>query len=69
VRWETPVLKSGDSRTFVFQVAVGSGFQVVNEQYAVRCTEGVVAVGAPVITRISGGGHLVYLPLVLRNAR
>jgi uncharacterized repeat protein (TIGR01451 family) len=68
VRWETPVLKSGDSRTFVFQVTVGSGFQVVNEQYAVRCAEGVVAVGAPVITRISGGGRLVYLPLVLRNA-
>jgi uncharacterized repeat protein (TIGR01451 family) len=68
VRWETPVLKPGDSRTFVFQVAVGSGFQVVNEQYAVRCAEGVVAVGAPVITRISGGGRLVYLPLVLRNA-
>jgi uncharacterized repeat protein (TIGR01451 family) len=67
VRWEVPVLKPGDSRTFTFQVTVGSGSQVVNDKYGVTCAEGVSAFGPPVVTRIAGGGGNVYLPLVLRN--
>jgi len=67
VQWETSVLKPGESRTFAFQVTVGSGLEVVNDRYAVRCAEGVVAVGAPVVTRVTGGGG-IYLPLILRNA-
>lgn len=66
VRWETSVLEPGDSRTFAFQVTVGSGLRVVNDQYAVRCAEGVIAFGDPVVTRITGGSF-VYLPLVLRD--
>lgn len=70
VRWEALVLEPGESRTFAFRVTVGSGSEVVNEQYAVTCAEGVTAVGAPVVTRIAGGGgNWIYLPLVLRNAR
>jgi uncharacterized repeat protein (TIGR01451 family) len=67
VEWDTPVLEPGDNRTFAFQVTVGSGLQVVNDPYAVRCTEGVIAFGEPVVTRIAGGSF-VYLPLILRNA-
>lgn len=68
VRWDdVPVLEPGESRTFAFQVTVGSGIEVLNAQYAIRCAEGVVGKGAPVITRIGGGGG-IYLPLVLRNA-
>jgi uncharacterized repeat protein (TIGR01451 family) len=67
VHWKIPVLKAGDSRTFAFQVTVESGREVVNDQYGVTCAEGVSAAGAPVVTRIAGGGGNVYLPLVLRN--
>jgi uncharacterized repeat protein (TIGR01451 family) len=67
VRWNVPVLKSGDSRTLTFQVTVGSGREVVNDKYGVTCAEGVSATGVPVTTRIAGGGGNVYLPLVLRN--
>ena len=67
VLWETPVLKPGESRVFAFQVTVGGGVEVLNDRYAVRCAEGVIAEGAPVATRVAGGGHFIYLPLVLRN--
>ena len=68
VRWDdVPVLEPGESRTFAFQVTVGSGIEVINEQYTVRCAEGVVGKGTPVVTRIGGGGG-IYLPLVFRNA-
>jgi uncharacterized repeat protein (TIGR01451 family) len=68
VRWEIPVLMAGDSRTVEFRVTVRGRRQVVNELYGVTCAEGVTAAGAPVTTRIAGGGGPVYLPLVLRNA-
>jgi len=68
VRWEIPVLKPGENRTVAFRVKVGSGSEVVNERYAVTCAEGVTAVGAPVITRLTGG-NMIYLPIVMRNAR
>ena len=69
VRWEFNVLEPGESRTFQFQVTVNGGEEIVNDRYAVRCAEGVVAIGAPVVTQVSSrGGGDVYLPLVLRNA-
>ncbi|MDY7077967.1 MAG: hypothetical protein SXV54_13710 [Chloroflexota bacterium] len=69
VHWENiPLLEPGESRTFEFQVEVEGGTEVLNDQYGVRCAEGVVAEGAPVITSISGGGNLIYLPLILKNA-
>ncbi len=67
VEWETPVLEPGDSQNFAFQVTVGSGIKVVNDQYAVRCAKGVIAFGDPVITSIAGA-KAIYLPLILKNA-
>ncbi len=67
VRWEIPVLKPGESRTVAFRVKVGSGVEVVNERYAVMCAEGVTAVGARLVTRLTGG-NVIYLPVVMRNA-
>jgi uncharacterized repeat protein (TIGR01451 family) len=70
VRWETPVLKPGESHIFEFRVTVGGDSEVaINDQYAVRCAEGVVSVGAPVTTDIVRGGEKrIYLPLIMRNA-
>lgn len=67
VQWEIPVLKPGEGQAFAFQVTVGGGSEVLNDRYAVRCAEGVVAEGRPVTTRVAGGGHFIYLPLILRN--
>jgi uncharacterized repeat protein (TIGR01451 family) len=66
VRWDVPVLKPGEGRTFGFRVTIDSGRQVVNDQYGVRCAEGVTALGTPLTTQVSGGGW-VYLPLALRS--
>jgi uncharacterized repeat protein (TIGR01451 family) len=68
VRWTIPVLEPSKSRTFAFQVTVGGDEEVVNSKYAVRCAEGVVAAGAPVVTRITRSSNDIYLPLILRNA-
>ena len=70
VLWESIlVLDPGESRSFGFRVTVGSGAEVVNDQYVVRCYEGVIGVGAPVVTSISSGsGNWIYLPLVVRNS-
>ncbi|MEA3342422.1 MAG: hypothetical protein U9R15_20865 [Chloroflexota bacterium] len=68
VRWENiSALDPGASRSFAFRVTVEGGAEVVNEQYIVRCHEGVIGAGEPVVTRITGGGNMVYLPLVLKN--
>ncbi len=66
LRWVAPALEPGESRSYSFRVTVGSGRQVVNDRYGVTCVEGVTAHGAPVITRVGGGGN-VYLPLVMRS--
>ena len=65
IRWETPVLKPGEGRTFAFRVKVNGGQEVVNEQYAVTSAEGISATGARVVTQISG--HKIYLPIVTKN--
>jgi uncharacterized repeat protein (TIGR01451 family) len=64
--WEWPVLEAMDELKVTFAVTADQGTKVVNAHYAVRCAEGVSAVGPEVITRIKGG--TVYLPLVLRGA-
>jgi len=66
VRWTIPVLESGESRTFAFRVTVGSGVEIVNGKYAVTSAEGVVGIGAPLITRIDREGNDIYLPIVLK---
>ena len=65
VAWEILVLNPEEHREFEFDVTVGGGRSVVNDQYAVTCYEGVTAEGKPVVTQISGGA--IYLPLVLRK--
>ncbi len=67
LRWEVPVLKSGESQALAFRVKVESGQQVVNQLYAVTSAEGITSLGAPVITRVTGG-NMIYLPLVMKNA-
>jgi uncharacterized repeat protein (TIGR01451 family) len=65
VRWEFPVLASGENRTFVFRVTIGGMGKVVNNDYAVRSAEGESARGLPVIIRAQSGG--VYLPLLMNQ--
>ncbi|GEM_PF-1456446 len=66
IRWQSSALGPGESRQFSFQVLVGNVQEVVNRDYAVTCAEGVFAAGAPVVTRVRGGGT-IFLPLVMRN--
>ncbi len=67
VRWEkVPSLAPGESRTFGFSVIVEGGTQVINDEYGVRCAEGILTMGAPVVTQVTGGGG-IYLPVVMRN--
>ena len=67
MRWELNVLEPGESRTFAFQVTVDSGPEIVNDRYVVRCAEGVVGVGAPVVTTVRRGAGEVCLPTVFIN--
>jgi uncharacterized repeat protein (TIGR01451 family) len=67
VRWELNVLEPGESRIFAFQVTVDSGNEIVNDRYAVRCAEGVVGVGTPVVTTVRSGAGEIYLPVVLKE--
>ena len=68
VSWEIDFLEPGKSRTLEFWVTVESGTEVRNALYAVRCAEGVVDVGKPVVTRVTRVRYDIYLPLVLRDA-
>jgi len=67
VRWEQAALNPGESTTFNFRATVEGGDRVINDDYAVSCTEGEIAFGDPVITVVQGGGYGIYLPLVLRG--
>jgi uncharacterized repeat protein (TIGR01451 family) len=62
--WNLSVLKPGESVQVSYRVTVLFGAeQLVNDQYAVRSAEGVIAFGEPVVTLVSGGSKL-YLPLI-----
>jgi uncharacterized repeat protein (TIGR01451 family) len=64
VRWEFPVLDSGETRMFTFQVKVG-GFDdfITNATYSVRSAEGVEAIGKALVTKIVGVAK-AFLPFV-----
>jgi len=70
IQWQILELDVGESKTFEFRVKVGSGTEVVNNQYGVTSAEGVSAVGSPVVTTITqdpkGSGD-IYLPILLKN--
>ncbi len=65
IRWQIPVLKPAESRTFAFRVTVKEGKEVVNEGYTIRSAEGVISIGPRVVTPITGG--TLYLPVVSKN--
>jgi uncharacterized repeat protein (TIGR01451 family) len=60
---QIPLLKTGESVTLKFRVAIESGKEVVNADYLVACAEGVKAFGAPVVTQVTGDRY-IYLPLI-----
>ncbi len=67
LQWILPVLNPGEKLTLTFQVEVRGGTEIVNASYVVRCDEGVVAYGEPLVTCVKYNLHTILLPLVLRN--
>jgi len=67
VQWNLPMLKPGETLKLTFQVTVLGGSTVVNQNYAVRCKEGVFASGEPVTTRVWSPIKIVYIPMASRN--
>jgi len=68
VEWTLDALDPGERVNLAFAVSVDSGNEVVNAHYGVRADEVETVMGDPVTTEIVGGGHDIYLPLVLRNS-
>ncbi len=54
----------GESRAYPVETITRR--EVVNDQYAVTAAEGVIGLGAPLVTYVSGGGNDLYLPLILK---
>lgn len=67
IQWQTSFINPGESRTYAFEVTVGSGSQVVNEEYGVRSAEGATAHGDPLITPIAGGVPDIHMPIIMRQ--
>ena len=67
LQWILPVLNPGEKLTLTFQVKVLGGNEIVNASYVVRCDEGVVAYGEPVVTRVKYTLRTVLLPLALKS--
>jgi hypothetical protein len=54
VKWEFPVLDSGESRKLTFRVRVSGYEQITNANYSVSSAEGVEAIGKALVTKIVG---------------
>lgn len=67
VEWTLPVLNPGESLTVTYMVTAQGGKEIINEKYVVRCAEGVVAVGEPVVTRVKFPMKVVLLPLAMKR--
>ena len=67
VKWNLPVLKHGETIKLTFQVTPYAGTEIVNDNYAVRCAEGVSAYGDPVVTQVRYHIRKVLLPLVSKE--
>jgi hypothetical protein len=65
--WQFPVLPVGGVQLFTFNVTVSGLNNIINANYQVACSEGVKAIGLPVITTISG--NKVYLPLIRKTSK
>jgi uncharacterized repeat protein (TIGR01451 family) len=66
VEWIVPVLNHGESATRSFQVEVLGGTMIINDDYAVRCAEGVSAYGDPVVTRVKYVIRHLWLPIIAK---
>jgi uncharacterized repeat protein (TIGR01451 family) len=67
VQWTLPVLNPGETLHLTFQEKVNYGSRVVNQNYSVRCNEGVEVFGAPVITRVVNAQQRLFLPMATKN--
>ncbi len=67
VQWIMPVLNPGESLDLTFQVIVRGGNEIINDHYLVKCDEGVVAFGEPVVTRVYYPMRKVLLPLAFKT--
>jgi len=65
VKWDFPVLDTGESRELIFRVRVGGFKEITNANYSVTCAEGVEAVGKALVTKIVGVIK-VFLPFIRR---
>lgn len=66
VKWIMPVLDPGKSLSLTFQVTVLGGQVIVNESYLVRCDEGVVAIGEPVLTHVKYLYRRMLMPIMYK---
>jgi uncharacterized repeat protein (TIGR01451 family) len=65
IQWESSVLDALEKQTFSFRVSADSGPEIINQYYGVKSVGGFVAIGEPLVTKVSGGG-MIYLPLIVR---
>jgi uncharacterized repeat protein (TIGR01451 family) len=65
IQWEPSVLDALEKQTYSFRVSADSGPEIINQYYGVRSADGSVALGEPLITKVSGGG-MIYLPMIAR---
>jgi uncharacterized repeat protein (TIGR01451 family) len=66
VRWERAVLDTNKQAEFSFVVRVNDGPQIENALYGVNCAEGVLVMGAPLVTEVAREGSDIFLPLLLK---
>jgi uncharacterized repeat protein (TIGR01451 family) len=67
VTWNLPVLNPGETLILTFQVTVQGGNEIINDRYAVRCAEGVIAIGEPVVTPVKYPIQRVILPITFKD--
>jgi len=65
IHWSTPIIRLGESVSYDFEVLVNSGTSVINSDYSAICSEGVSAIGSPVVTIVTGFRH-IYLPVIFK---
>jgi uncharacterized repeat protein (TIGR01451 family) len=69
IMWENypVVLNHGETQKLTFQVIVLGRDEIINDDYAVRCDEGVYAYGEPVVTHVRYLTRNILLPLIYRE--
>ncbi len=62
--WNLPVLNPFEQQKLYFKVTADYGKEIINSDYGVTCSEGVIAYGDPVTTGIKYNN--LYLPIIYR---